>query len=186
MQTAIWDSRVSTEHRPRPLWLVGLLAFLFPFGTYAVVWLTVTWRELKEELNADGPAPIWHGLGSLVPVYGLLRVHAHYQALQQLGQRAHLIGGPRALTAVLAFAIVVSLGAVAWGRVEQGPIALSLAILAGAMSSAVVVDGQATLNAYYAAMGHTARPRVRPHEWLLLALGAYLFGWLAFRLFGLA
>src|SRR5262249_23297148 len=138
-----------------------------------------------DELQFEGPAPLWHGLGAFVPVYGLLRVHAHYLALQRLGQRAHVIGGPRALTAVLSFAILISLAAVAWGRVQQGPLALSLVILAGAMCAAVVVDGQAGLNAYYAATERNERPRVRPHEWLLLALGGYLFGWLALRLLGI-
>jgi hypothetical protein len=57
-----------TRGRRRPLWLVGALTFV-TFGVYLVIWVGVTWSEMKRELRDEGMRPVWHALGLLVPIY---------------------------------------------------------------------------------------------------------------------
>jgi hypothetical protein len=114
--------------------------------------------------------PVGHALSPFVPIYGLFRIHAHYEAIRDLLRptRPYLTVWPTPALLGWILGSVLS-------RVSNhlGPTGLALALsLAGSASVAVaVMHGQDRLNVYWTRQGGGSVPaRVRWTEWLLLAV----------------
>jgi hypothetical protein len=175
--TAQWsartENRAATGYYQRPLWLVGALTFLTLGFGYPLVWLGITWSEMKRELDDDSMHPWWHALTLLVPIYGLFRVHNHYRTINELLWRVRADATVHPGRAVWGVGI-----AEGWDRLagrENVPAVLGL--IGPAVMALVIMHGQAGLNNYWnAAAGKVVPSRVHWAEWLGLVLGLIIFG----------
>ena len=69
-----------------------VLLSILTLGLYTTYWLYKTWKHYKEHTGAN-VYPIWHGLTSVVPVYGSFRAHAHLRIFGELASAAGLVVG---------------------------------------------------------------------------------------------
>ena len=71
---------------PRSLLLIVVLSVV-TVSIYFVVWLGLTWSEMKRELRDDTMHPVWHALTIFVPIYGWFRIHEHFVTINFLLDR---------------------------------------------------------------------------------------------------
>lgn len=155
--------------RVRPLWLVGTLGFLTApfFGLYTLLWLGMTWYEIKRATGVDTMHPWWHALTPLVPFYSLFCFYSHFQTIQTVAAAS---GSTITLHPQLALVgwMLASLFLV----LSNGtPGAESLYPIGMAIGAAVLMYGQMGLNAYARALADGPL-RLRAHwlEWVLVPI----------------
>jgi hypothetical protein len=168
---------VAPRGRRRPLWVVGALTFLSAFIVapfYPVLWLGLTWAELKDERDDSSMHPWWHALTQLVPIYGYFRFHAHYAMIEALfwtlKGRSPLYPDVYPGRSVIGW--MMALGLFNLSLFESDLVlAMGMRTLGAALATAVIVHGQRWLNIYWTARaGRAVRLRVHWAEWLSLAL----------------
>ena len=143
--------------RHRPLWLVAVLS-LVTIGLYTPVWMALTWSEMKAELHDDNMYPAWHGLTFFVPIYAYFRIHAHYRIINELLSRVGATTGVNPGSAVLGFIIGNMVGGLS-NAVPGGRSVFFLLLISSAIVAAVLVYGQAGLNAYWRAVSNEVVPK---------------------------
>lgn len=165
----------------RPVWLVVALTVL-TLGLYQIVWLGMTWAQMKRELQDDSMRPWGHALSLFVPIYGWTRVHAHYRTINELLGR---VGKSPRLSAGLAttgWVIANVVGASSGRQAVPAEIAGWMVFVSAALAAFVVGRGQAGLNAYWTSSRfRNVSTRVHWGEWVGLAtvvllLTVLLFG----------
>jgi hypothetical protein len=173
------DEPVGTGWEPqwrrcRPVWLVTALSFLSMGVVYPVIWLGLTWGELRRELRDDSKRPFWHAMTQFVPIYGYFRFHAHMVEIERLGP-ATLMGGFTSPTALLWFWI----GSLALGRggqrlEESAPeAALVIFLISNALAAFAIGAAQAAMNRHWRAKyGSSVPENAHWGEWVGLAVGA--------------
>lgn len=129
--------------RHRSVWLVGALCGA-TCGLYANVWFGLTWAELHRERRSAAMRPVDHALAILVPIYGLVRVHAHFRAINERLAAVGIGLRPSPCCAVGAWAVGAAVATASPSLPTPAPGLLHAAVL-GAVT-AVVVGGQAALN----------------------------------------
>lgn len=153
----------------RPVWLVSALTFLTA-GFYFPIWAGLSWSAMKRQVGDPNMSPLGHGFAMLVPIYGIFRVHAHFQLLNALLGAA---GSTRRLSVALgvgAYSMFALWGIVtSVARLEVDP-GIALAVTLAAVSF-VAGYGQSYLNDFYRANGTPHQTRVHAVEWLLLIAG---------------
>lgn len=179
--------------RQRAPAMVAALAFLSG-GTYTWFWLWRSWLEMKHILQERSMRPFWHAVATVVPLYGLFRVHEHFRVLDELLKRAGIPvrAGAALLTLIYVFLVLVTYWGIAYGlslrslealTAQAGSVPASrqalapLSLVVVAMAQAyVVASGQFALNAYYRSRTDLEVP-LRTHglEWIFLALFAVQF-----------
>ena len=163
--------------RQRPSWLVALLT-LFTFGLYLVFWFGASWSEIKRERHDPSMRPFWHALTLFVPVYGLYRMHAHFQVLNALrfGRSMREIISPG--MAVL-FLIVFDVISSASTRPQpSGGAKMTLDLICAVSAMAITTFGQLGLNGYwrtFKAEGRLVPMRIHWVEWVTLGVGGAAF-----------
>ena len=152
--------------RNRPVWLVAALC-VATFGLYPVIWLGLSWAEMKREVGDERMSPWGHVLSQFVPIYGWFRVHAHYRVLEEMLRAVGANGSVYPGLAVLGWIVCAFLDGL------PGDATLFLEI---PLSICIVGHGQAALNAYRRALsGHVVPTRVHWAEWVTLVCGAGLW-----------
>jgi hypothetical protein len=142
--------------RRRPLWLVGALG-ICTWGFYLLLWLGLTWSEMKRELNDDDMHPFWHVLTQLVPFYSWERVHAHFALINDLLDRVptKVVVFPGAVVTATITANVVGVAA-RWLSTPVLDLVFFLVPLL--LWTAIIVHGQRGLNAYWDAVPDRISP----------------------------
>jgi hypothetical protein len=173
-----WEHLPPPVVAPKPLWLVGTLAFLLtPFGNlYLLLWMGLTWAQLKRALQDDSMHPWWHALTPLVPIYGLFQIHAHFALIRDVlsssGSLVRVHAGRSLVGVMVSFAIGSALN-----RTEAEGVAYLLGTgVAGLLTAAALVHAQAGLNAYALAIA-SGPVRVQVHwaEWVVFWIGLSLY-----------
>jgi hypothetical protein len=165
---------VHADRRRRPVWVVAALSFL-TLDLYGIVWIGLSWAELKRERNDPNMHPWWHALTLVVPFYGLFRIHAHFRTLNELLAGIGLTRRVPPGRAVIAIVVSAAIGRI--GSLPMSPVAtLVLLIVSGALFALPIALGQRSLNEYYGALPMENIPtNARWFEWVILAIGAALW-----------
>src|SRR5438045_8037872 len=108
---------------------------MLTFGVYPIVWVGLSWAEMKRELDDPDMHPVGHALAMLVPIYGLFRLHAHFRTVNCLLAQARCASSVYPDRAVIGSIAATILSGVFWP-------------LGAALSAWVVAHGQLGLNDY--------------------------------------
>jgi S1-C subfamily serine protease len=168
-QPASQLATAGVTQRERPLWLVATLT-IATLGVYFPFWLGFTWSEMRRTGRALVARPLWHALGSLVPVYGLYRLGLHAAAIRAIDP-----AGPASRVRRSGFVAAGILAGIIANVANQtaGPAYVIWSMTAAAVLAAMAVEGQRALNAQWrATLPAAARDTsVRPRDGLALAAG---------------
>jgi hypothetical protein len=154
-------------------WLVAALVFA-TFDLYALWWLGRTWWQLKKEEGDAGKRPVWHVLAMFVPIYGYFRFYAHMRTIVNVAATPDA----RATLSPLAMTVAWILINLLSGMTLVYPATPGwVPILASGLSAAQFGWAQYGLNSAWSSLpGGTARARVHPLHWVLLAIGVVFYG----------
>jgi len=160
--------------RLRPPALVFALTAL-TFGLYAIVWLGLTWAEMKRDLRNPRMRPVWHALSMFAPIYSLFRFWAHFSTLHGMRSRFFSHGGFHPGAALALYFIASALEVV---NTAPLPAAATVLLTVGyvCLFGLVCGRGQQVLNEYWSACpGRARRTRIHFAEVVTLILGGLLF-----------
>jgi hypothetical protein len=167
------SAQAGTWRHRRPTWLAIALTFV-GLGFYQIVWLGVTWAEMKRELDDSDMHPWWHAAAYFVPFYNWWILYQHFGRIQDLGTRIDkglMISPGWSLTMV----IVASLLSTAYTQIGVGFSKLIVHALWLGLLALVVANGQNSLNEYWdGASGRAVPTRIHWAEWTVLGLGVLL------------
>jgi hypothetical protein len=158
----------------RPLWVVAMLPFAALVGVfYPLVWMGITWAEMKRELEDSDMHPWWHTLGLLVPLYNWAVIYAHFHKIEELSWRAETGSRVYAGWAVLAMIAAGSASLVAQGqRLGNPPLFVGLTLVSTTILAAMLAHGQSALNAYWQKVrGGEAPAHTHWAVWAALVIG---------------
>lgn len=159
--------------RLRPTWLVVALT-VATLGIYPIVWTGITWGEMKRVVRDNSMDPFGHAVAMLVPIYGLFRLHAHFDTINRLLGQA---GTGRS----------VSPGAAVAGSIAATILSGVISPLGLAIAAWVVASGQVGLNSYWATgQGRLAASPTRAWEWCTLAVGGVVISLMLIQAVGSA
>ena len=133
-----------TKLCPRSLWRVIALSVV-TFGLYYILWMGLTWSEMRRQLQDDTMHPVWHVLTQFVPVYGWFRLYAHFETINDLVSVSGSRDPVNPTAVVMAMIVAVVLGFLLNLLVVDGLGEL----LVGIVSVWFVAHAQAALNAYW-------------------------------------
>ncbi len=139
--------QINTAIEYRSPWQVGLFTLLFSYLN-VVIWFGVTWSEIKREGGGRRMSSVWHGLATLVPLYGWNRGWSHYAAINSLMERARR---PGRIRPGIALAGMASAQAVAWSMFflpwtwQSG---LVVWVTVASLNGLVMILAQGALNDY--------------------------------------
>lgn len=179
--------RPASSHDPlvdvaqRPLWLVVALTLL-TLGLYQIVWLGITWAEMKRELRDDSMRPWGHALSLFVPIYGWTRVHAHYRTINELLEEVGRAPGLSPGLATAGWVIANVVGTASGNPAVPAEAFVGMLFVSTALAVFVVVRGQAELNTYWHESRFTGVPsRVYWGERLVLIALPLIIALVLFR-----
>ncbi len=110
---------------------------------YLFFWTYLTWKQLQSETREDH-YPMWHALAMFVPIYGLFRMHAHLQLIQDVSGRFRQ-DTLNPVAGVLMVLLANVLSGVAW-RTNDGAFVLVAVVISTVLDTALFSLAQDGLN----------------------------------------
>ena len=139
---------VSAPAGPRALWQVAALSVV-TLGLYPIIWMGLTWSEMKRELGDGSMYPMWHALSMLVPVYSWFRLHNHYETINVL---TYKVGWAQKVNAGAVVRTVMVTNIVAFVANQISPEVGAVAfVVSPLVYIGVILHGQSVLNSCWRA-----------------------------------